>query len=75
MIQILTVTTQQEEGGALFLKIILFIYFIPSMIALLRLPVLKFKFLVVLLINVFFGWTVYGWWLSFIKAVSSSKGF
>ncbi|WP_034722345.1 MULTISPECIES: superinfection immunity protein [Chryseobacterium] len=71
MIQILTVTTQQEEGGALFLKIILFIYFIPSMIALLRLPVLKFKFLIVLLINVFFGWTVYGWWLSFIKAVSS----
>jgi len=75
MIQILTVTTQQEEGGALFLKIILFIYFIPSMIALLRLPVLKFKFLVVLLINAFFGWTVYGWWLSFMKAVSSSKGF
>lgn len=75
MIQILTVTTQQEEGGALFLKIILFIYFIPSMIALLRLPVLKFKFLVILLINAFFGWTVYGWWLSFIKAVSSSKGF
>lgn len=75
MIQILTVTTQQEEGGALFLKIILFIYFIPSMIALLRLPVLKFKFLVVLLINAFFGWTVYGWWLSFIKAVSNSKGF
>jgi len=75
MIQILTVTTQQEEGGALFLKIILFIYFIPSMIALLRLPVLKFKFLVVLLINAFFGWTVYGWWLSFIKAVSSSKVF
>jgi hypothetical protein len=74
MIQILTVTTQQEEGGALFLKIILFIYFIPSMIALLRLPVLKFKFLIVLLINIFFGWTVYGWWLSFIKAVSSSKG-
>ncbi|MET3535400.1 superinfection immunity protein [Chryseobacterium limigenitum] len=74
MIQILTVTTQQEEGGALFLKIILFIYFIPSMIALLRLPVLKFKFLIVLLVNVFFGWTVYGWWLSFIKAVSSSKG-
>lgn len=75
MIQILTVTTQQEEGGALFIKIILFLYFIPSMIALLRLPVLKFKFLVVLLINAFFGWTVYGWWLSFIKAVSSSKGF
>ncbi|MFL9835840.1 superinfection immunity protein [Chryseobacterium terrae] len=75
MIQILTVTTQQEEGGALFLKIILFVYFIPSMIALLRLPVLKFKFLVVLLINAFLGWTVYGWWLSFIKAVSSSKGF
>lgn len=75
MIQILTVTTQQEEGGALFLKIILFIYFIPSMIALLRLPVLKFKFLIVLLINAFFGWTVYGWWLSFIKAVSNSKGF
>jgi hypothetical protein len=75
MIQILTVTTQQEEGGALFLKIILFIYFIPSMIALLRLPVLKFKFLVVLLINAFFGWTVYGWWLSLIKAVSNSKGF
>lgn len=75
MIQILTVTTQQEEGGALFLKIILFIYFIPSMIALLRLPVLKFKFLVILLINAFFGWTVYGWWLSFIKAVSNSKGF
>lgn len=69
MIQILTVITQ-EEGGALFLKIILFIYFIPSMIALLRLPVLKFKFLIVLLINIFFGWTVYGWWLSFIKAVS-----
>ena len=32
--------------------------------------VLKFKFLLVLLINVFFGWTVYGWWLSFIKAIS-----
>ncbi|WP_051881683.1 superinfection immunity protein [Chryseobacterium soli] len=73
MIQILTVTTQQEEGGALFLKIILFIYFIPSMIALLRLPVLKFKFLIILLINAFFGWTVIGWWLSFIKAVSSHK--
>lgn len=74
MIQILTVTTQQEEGGALFLRIILFIYFIPSMIALVRLPVLKFKFLLVLLINTFFGWTVYGWWLSFIKAVSNSRG-
>lgn len=74
MIQILTVTTQQEEGGALFLKIILFLYFIPSMIALLRLPVLKFKFIIVLLINAFFGWTVYGWWLSFIKALSSNKG-
>jgi len=71
MIQILTITIEQQEGGALFQKIILFIYFIPSMIALLRLPVLKFKFLLVLLINAFFGWTVYGWWLSFIKAVSS----
>ena len=74
MIQILTVTTQQEEGGALFLKIILFIYFIPSMIALIRLPFIKFKFIIVLMINTFFGWSVYGWWIAFYKAISNTKG-
>jgi hypothetical protein len=74
MIQILTITTQQEEGGALFLKIILFIYFIPSMIALIRLPFIKFKFITVLMINTFLGWSIYGWWIAFYKATSSTKG-
>ncbi|MBD8083008.1 superinfection immunity protein [Chryseobacterium caseinilyticum] len=70
MIQVLAISTQ-EEGGAFFLKIILFLYFIPTMISILRSPILKFKIFTVLFINLFFGWTVYGWWLAFGKAFSS----
>lgn len=71
MIQILTVTTQQKEGGALFLKIILFIYFTPSIIALFRLPFIKFKFITIFLLNTFLGWSVYGWWIALYKAITS----
>lgn len=67
-------TTTTKADGSLFFKIILFIYFIPSMIALIRIPLIKFKFITVLLINLFFGWSVYGWWIAFYKAVSSAKG-
>jgi len=66
-------TNQQELGGALFFKVIFFIYFIPTVIALVRLPILKWKFLTVFFINLFFGWTVYGWWISFGKALSSGN--
>ena len=43
------------------------------MIALIRIPLIKFRFITVLLINLFFGWSVYGWWIAFYKAVSSAK--
>ncbi|WP_410691651.1 superinfection immunity protein [Chryseobacterium sp. SIMBA_038] len=66
-------TAATKTDGSLFFKIILFIYFIPSMIALIRIPLIKFRFITVLLINLFFGWSVYGWWIAFYKAVSSSK--
>ncbi|MFP3577743.1 superinfection immunity protein, partial [Brevibacillus sp. SIMBA_040] len=55
-------TAATKTDGSLFFKIILFIYFIPSMIALIRIPLIKFRFITVLLINLFFGWSVYGWW-------------
>ncbi|UKB78299.1 superinfection immunity protein [Chryseobacterium sp. MEBOG07] len=41
----------------------MFIYFIPSLIALLRSPIIKWKFFTILFINLFFSWTIYGWWL------------
>ncbi|UEQ75255.1 superinfection immunity protein [Chryseobacterium arthrosphaerae] len=63
----------QNTGEFSFVKIILFIYFIPTIIALVRLYILRFKFFSVLLINLFFGWTVYGWWLAFAKAFSSKN--
>jgi len=72
MITILT-TNQQELGGALFFKVIFFIYFIPTVIAFIRSPILKWKFFMVFFINLFFGWTVYGWWISFGKAFSSGN--
>lgn len=43
------------------------------MIALIRIPLIKFRFITVLLINLFFGWSVYGWWIALYKAVSSAK--
>ncbi|WP_241311649.1 superinfection immunity protein [Chryseobacterium arthrosphaerae] len=64
-------TTSHNNGGFPLFKIIVFIYFIPTIVALFRSPIIKFKFFSVLLINLFFGWTVYGWWLSFAKAFSS----
>lgn len=70
MLAILT-STSQNTGEFPFVKIILFIYFIPTIIALFRVYILRFKFFSVLLINLFFGWTVYGWWLAFAKAFSS----
>lgn len=70
MLAILTFTSQ-NPGEFPFVKIILFIYFIPTIIALFRVYILRFKFFSVLLINLFFGWTVYGWWLAFAKAFSS----
>lgn len=72
MLAILTFTSQ-NPGEFPFVKIILFIYFIPTIIALFRLYILRFKFFSVLLINLFFGWTVYGWWLAFAKAFSSKN--
>lgn len=72
MLAILT-STSQSTGEFPFVKIILFIYFIPSIIALFRIYILRFKFLSVLLINLFFGWTFYGWWLAFAKAFSSKN--
>lgn len=73
MIQILTASAQQEKAGELFLKIILFVYFLPSLIGFFRIPIIRYKFITVLLINIFLGWTAIGWWISFIKAVSSRK--
>ncbi|UKB78314.1 superinfection immunity protein [Chryseobacterium sp. MEBOG07] len=64
-------STSHSSGDVPLFKIIVFIYFIPSLIALLRCPIIKFKFFSVLFINLFFGWTVYGWWLAFSKAFSS----
>ncbi|OCA71364.1 superinfection immunity protein [Chryseobacterium arthrosphaerae] len=72
MLAILT-STSQNTGEFPFVKIILFIYFIPTIIALFRVYILRFKFFSVLLINLFFGWTVYGWWLAFAKAFSSKN--
>ena len=60
-----------SDGESLFFRIILFIYFAPTIIALFRSPIIKFKFFSVLFINLFFGWTLYGWWLAFAKAFSS----
>ncbi|WP_185246244.1 superinfection immunity protein [Chryseobacterium bernardetii] len=70
MLAILT-STNQNTGEFPLVKIILFIYFIPTILALFRAYMLRFKFFSVLLINLFFGWTVYGWWLAFAKAFSS----
>lgn len=70
MLAILTFTNQ-NTGEFPFVKIILFIYFIPTIIALFRVYILRFKLFSVLLINLFFGWTIYGWWLAFAKAFSS----
>ncbi|MEJ5051019.1 superinfection immunity protein [Chryseobacterium culicis] len=64
-------TTSHNNGGFPLFKIIVFIYFIPTIVALFRSPIIRFKFFSVLLINLFFGWTVYGWWLAFAKAFSS----
>jgi hypothetical protein len=62
-----------KSDGSLFFKIILFIYFLPTIVGLLRIPIIKFKFITVLLINTFLGFTLIGWWLSFIKAVSTRR--
>lgn len=66
-------TTATKTDGSLFFKIILFVYFLPTIVGVLRIPIIKFKFITVLLINTFLGFTVVGWWLSFVKAVSSRK--
>jgi putative effector of murein hydrolase LrgA (UPF0299 family) len=66
-------TTATKSDGSLFFKIILFVYFLPTIVGVLRIPIIKFKFITVLLINTFLGFTVVGWWLSFVKAVSSRK--
>ncbi|WP_241315930.1 superinfection immunity protein [Chryseobacterium arthrosphaerae] len=60
-----------QPDGSLFLKIILFIYFIPTIIALFRSPVIKSKFFIVLFVNTLLGWTLFGWWFAFYKAFSS----
>lgn len=70
MLAILT-SMSQKTGEFPFVKIILFIYFVPTIIALFRIYILRFKFLSVLLINLFFGWTIYDWWFAFAKAFSS----
>ncbi|OCA77560.1 hypothetical protein BBI01_03680 [Chryseobacterium artocarpi] len=62
-----------SNGESLFFRIILFIYFAPTIIAFFRSPIIKFKFFSVLFINLFFGWTLYGWWLAFAKAFSSRE--
>ena len=64
-------SASHTNGGFPFFKIIVFIYFIPVIIALFRSHIIGFKFFTVLIINIFFGWTVYGWWLAFAKAFSS----
>lgn len=66
-------TAATKSDGSLFFKIILFVYFLPTIVGVLRIPIIKFKFITVLLINIFLGVTVVGWWLSFVKAVSSRK--
>lgn len=66
-------TTATKNDGSLFFKIILFVYFLPTIVGVLRIPIIKSKFITVLLINTFLGFTVVGWWLSFVKAVSSRK--
>lgn len=72
MMTILTTNAQPDVMGS-FIKIFLFIYFIPTMIALLRVFSLKWKFFAVFFINLFFGWSIYGWWISFMKAFSSKQ--
>ncbi|SHL58028.1 superinfection immunity protein [Chryseobacterium polytrichastri] len=66
-------TAATKSDGSLFFKIILFVYFLPTIVGVLRIPIIKFKFITVLLINIFLGFTVVGWWLSFVKAVSNRK--
>ncbi|MDF2833016.1 superinfection immunity protein [Chryseobacterium indoltheticum] len=66
-------SSMAKSDGSLFFKIILFIYFLPTIVGLLRIPIIKFKFITVLLINTFLGFTLIGWWLSFIKAVSTRR--
>lgn len=67
---LLLANTTVKSDGSLFFKIILFIYFIPTLVGLLRIPIIRFKFLTVFLINLFLGFTFVGWWLAFVKAVS-----
>lgn len=69
---ILSANTQPDVMGT-FIKVVIFFYFIPSMIALVRSPIIKRKFFIVLFINLFFGWSVYGWWIAFIKAFASNQ--
>lgn len=68
----LTITTPKSDGS-LFFKIILFIYLFPSIVGLFRIPIIKYKYITVLLVNIFLGWTAVGWWVSFIKAISSRR--
>lgn len=73
MMTLLTSTPQQPDVMGTFIKVVIFIYLIPSMIGLIRIYFLKWKFLTILFINIFFGWSVYGWWIAFIKAFSGSQ--
>jgi hypothetical protein len=48
----------------------LIIYFLPSIIALARASALNF--LGVLILNFFFGWTIIGWFLALIWALTAN---
>ncbi|AZA91771.1 Uncharacterised protein [Chryseobacterium nakagawai] len=70
---VLLSTISHNNDGFPFFKMVLFIYFIPTIVALFRLTIIRFKFFSVLFINLFFGWTIYGWWFAFTKAFSSKN--
>ncbi|MGG5209234.1 superinfection immunity protein [Chryseobacterium sp. MIQD13] len=67
-------TTSSKSDGSLFFRIILLIYFLPTIVGFFRIPIIKYRFITVFFINTFLGFTVVGWWLSFMKAVSSHRG-
>ena len=52
-----------------YLIIIAILYFVPTVIALLR----RHRTMQVLLVNLFFGWSVIGWIIALIMAFGSDK--
>jgi Superinfection immunity protein/Short C-terminal domain len=56
-------------AGALLLVILVFLYFIPTGVAFARGTSLRVGALVV---NVFFGWTIIGWVIALVMAVTGS---